>query len=77
MAALGCNGGAEHATSFTQHEIDLLLSNLFGGDNKVAFILAVFVVDHNYKFAASQLFHGLVYGIQFDFVHIFWSLVLS
>ena len=69
MAALGSDGGAQHAASLTQHEINLFLGDFFGSDDKIAFVLTILVIDHDDKLAAAQLLHGLVNSIQFDFFH--------
>ena len=69
VATLGCDGCTQHATAFTQHEIDFLLGNLLGGNDKVAFVLAILIIDHDDKFAAFELFHSLINCIQFDFFH--------
>ena len=69
MAALGGNGCTQHATALAQHEVDFLFGDFFGGDDKIALVLTVLVINDNNKLAAAQLLHGLVYGIQFNFFH--------
>ena len=69
MATLGRDGSAKHASAFAHHEIDLLLGDFLGGDDKVAFILSVLIVNDDDKLAAFELFNSLVNGIQFEFFH--------
>ena len=59
MTTLDRERSAKHATTFVKHEIHLFGCNLFGGDYKVAFIFAVFIVDHNQKLAVLKIFDGL------------------
>ena len=59
MAALDRERCAKHATTFVEHEVHLFRRNLFGGDDKVAFVFAVFVIDHNQKLAVLKIFDGL------------------
>ncbi len=59
MAALDGQRAAKHATALVEHEVHLLGRNLFGGDDKIALVLAVFVVDHNQELAILKIFYGL------------------
>ena len=69
MTAFGSDRCAQDASPFSQHEIHLLLCNLFGSDNKVAFVLSVLIVNNDNKFASFQLLDSFIDGIQFDFFH--------
>ena len=59
MTTLDRERCAKHATTFVEHEVHLFGRNLFGGDYKVAFVFAVFVIDHNQKLAVLKIFDGL------------------
>ena len=50
---------AEHTACVFEHEIDLLGRDFLSGDNKVTFVLAVFVVDHNHHFSVAEIFNGI------------------
>ena len=67
VAALLRDGGAEHAAAVLQHEVDMLGGDLFGGHDKVAFVLTVLVVDNNHKLALAEVLDGLFYRIEFKF----------
>ena len=53
----------KHATRMLEHKVYLLRCYFFGGDNKVAFVFAVFVVDHNNKFSFTEIGNSLFYTI--------------
>ena len=69
MTAFSSDRCAQDATPFSQHEIYLLLCNLFGSDDKVALVLTILIVNNDNKFASFQLLDGFIDGIQFDFFH--------
>ena len=43
----------------TGHEVDRLRRRKFGGNDQVAFVLAIFVVDQDHHAAIAQLGQGL------------------
>ena len=47
LEALFGHGEADQAASELGHEVDGFGRDLFGGEGEVAFVLAVFVVDHH------------------------------
>ena len=55
---------AEHAAAFVEHEIDDFGRDLFGGDDEVAFVFAVFVVHDDHDLAVAEIFDGLFDAIQ-------------
>ena len=63
------DGGTEHAAGMLEHEVHLLGCYLFGGDNQVAFILAVFIVDHNHKFTFGKVLDGCLYIFYIEISH--------
>ena len=76
VGTLDRDGGAEHATSILQHEVDLLGRNLLGRYNEVAFIFAVLVVDNNDKLAVFNIFYSIFNATQCCFIHVFSLLLL-
>ena len=64
LASFNGDRCTEHTACIFQHEIHLLGSNLLGGDNQVALVFAVFVVDHNNKLAFLEVLDGLFYVVQ-------------
>ena len=71
LAALDGDGCAEYAAGMFQHEVHLLGGNLFGGDNQVAFIFAVFVIHDNHEFSFLEVFYGFLYSVQSEIFHFF------
>ena len=69
LAAGDGDGGAEYTTGIFQHEVYLLRGDGLGGDNQVALILAVFIVDHDDKFAFAEVGNCLFYRVEFNLVH--------
>ena len=59
VAALDGERAAKHAPTLVEHEIHLLRCNLLGGDNEIAFVLAVLIIDHDQKIAVLKIFYGL------------------
>ena len=47
MATFDRQRAAEHATALVEHEVHLFGRNLLGGDDKIALVLAVLVIDHD------------------------------
>ena len=62
---------AEDTTPIAHHEVHLLRGDLFGCDDEVTFVLAVFIVDDNEKFATAEVLEGFLYRIQLNFTHRF------
>ena len=52
---------AEHPACVFEHEVDLLGGYLFSGNNQVAFVFAVFVIDHNNHFPFAEIDEGAFY----------------
>ena len=65
MAALFGDRRAEHAAAVLEHEIDMLGCDFLGGNDKVALVLSVFVVDDDDEFSGLEVFNGLFYCVQF------------
>ena len=63
LAALDCDGGAEHATRILQHEVHLFCRDHFCGDDEVAFVFTVFVINYDDKFTLSKVFNGFLYSV--------------
>ena len=53
-----------------EHEVHFLGSNFFSGNNKVAFILAVFVIYDNHKLAVFEVGNGVFDAVQW-FLQVF------
>ena len=51
---LGQDRHAQLAAAMSDHEVDDLGRRLFGGADEIAFVLAVFGVDHDHHFAAGD-----------------------
>ncbi len=60
LAAVDCDGGAEHAAGVDQHKVDHLGGNLLGGTDQVAFVLAVFVVNDNDELTFPEVYQRLL-----------------
>ena len=65
FTAIQCDGSAEHTTGVLQHEVHFLCRHHLSGDNQVALVLTVLVVDHNHEFAFTEVLDGLLYRVQF------------
>ena len=61
---------AEHATGLLQHKVDHLWCNLLSGTDKVAFILAVFIIYHDDEFAGLEVNECLFDSVEFQWFHI-------
>ena len=59
------HGSAQHAAGVLEHEINLLGSYLFGRDDEVALVLAVFVVDDNDHASCGKIGYGVLDGVEF------------
>ncbi len=55
LAASLRDGDAQHAAGILEHEVYILGGNLFGGDDEVAFVLAVLVIDYHHKLAGAEI----------------------
>ena len=53
-----------------QHEVHLLGGDQLGCDDQVAFVLTILIVDDNHEIASLEVFNGLLYGVQFDILHL-------
>ena len=50
-----------------EHEVDFVGSDLLCGDNQVAFVLSVFVVNDNHELSLSEVLDGFLYRVKFHF----------
>ena len=64
LAALNGDRGTEHASGVFQHKVHLLSRDFFSGDNQVALVLTILIVDDNYKLSGLEVFNGLFYLVQ-------------
>ena len=66
------NGSAEYTASVLKHEVHLVFGNEFCCSDEVAFVLAVFIINHNHEFAFLEVYQSIFNGTKLDFlVHIF------
>ena len=71
LAAAQGDRCAEHASCIFQHEVHHFRSDLLGGTYQVAFVLAVFIVNHNDKLTFAEVIDGFTYLVQLDCLHHF------
>ena len=77
LAAFQGDGCAEHATGMLEHEVYLFGGDLLSGDDQVAFVLAVFVIDNDHELASSEVLNGFLYGVQFRlFCHVLYLIYI-
>ena len=62
---------AQHAAAVVKHEIDDLRGDLFAGDDKIAFVLPILVIDHDDDFARADIFDRFVHTAENLFVVLF------
>src|SRR5580765_5708914 len=62
VAALFSKWQADQPTSVTSHEVDYFRCRLLGGTDKIAFILAILVVNDDNHFAVANVGDGFVNG---------------
>ena len=62
FAALAGQGQADQATAVLGHEVDRFGRDMVGGQNQVAFVLAVFLVDEDDHLADAHVGNDLVNG---------------
>jgi hypothetical protein len=62
---LGQDRHAQQTSPVRDHELDCLGTNLFGGGNKVTFVLPVLIVDHDHDPASLKRLQGIVYPREF------------
>ena len=67
MAPLLGDGGAEHAATVLEHEVDMLGCDFLGGHDEVTLVLTVLVVHDNNKFALAEILDGFLYSVEFKF----------
>ncbi len=58
------HGGADQAAALAHHEGDDLGGDLLGGDDEVALVLAVLVVDDDHRPAGRDVADGLLDGVE-------------
>ena len=66
LAAMHSDRGAENATSIFEHKIDILGSDFLGGDDQIAFILAIFIIDYDDELTITEIFKSFLDAIKFD-----------
>ncbi len=54
VEALAQHGQADDPRGVADHEPELLLGDCVGGDDQVAFVLSVGIIDHDHQFAAGD-----------------------
>ena len=69
-----CDRGTQHASCILEHEIYLLGSYFLRCDYKVAFVLAIFVVDDYHHFALAEIVDSILYVVKFYHCCICFSL---
>ena len=70
-ATLERDRGAQHAARVLEHEVDVFGRDFLGGDDEVALVLAVLVVDHYHEFAVAEVLEGLLDAVKlYPVVHI-------
>ena len=62
---------AEDSTPIAHHKVHLLWGDFFCCDDEVTFVLAVFIVDDNEKFATAEVLKGFLNRIQLNVTHRF------
>ena len=73
FAALACHRHADQAAGETSHEIDVLGSHAFGGDDDVALVFPVLVIHEDDHLAGSNIFDQFFSGVQSHGGHSFYS----
>ena len=58
-AAFGGHGHAKHAASARKHEVHLVGVYMLRGDDKIALVLTLFIVNQNDEFSSLQILNGL------------------
>ena len=66
------DGGTQHPPGVLQHEVHLFGGYQLGGNDEIAFVFAVFVINHNDKIAGLEVFYGFFYRIQLNRFHIYF-----
>lgn len=61
FATLLRDGSTQDTPAVGEHEVHLLGSDGLGGDDEIALVFAVLIVDDNQKLALSEIFDSLVY----------------
>jgi hypothetical protein len=59
----------DEAAPFPRHKIHKLGSHVAGSGNEVAFIFAVFIVDHNHQATLAYFFDGFFDGMESGITH--------
>ena len=69
LATLYGHGRAKDATGILEHEIHLLGCYFLGGDDDVALVLAVFVINNNHHLAGGKVGNGVFYSVECYLIH--------
>ena len=74
LAATGDrNRRTEHTAGVLKHEIDLIGRDLFSGDDDVALVLAILVINDDHHFTITEIRYRFFYLIKFYFLfHIIY-----
>ena len=59
VETLGLDGQADEARAVVGHETDVVWGDELGGDDEVALVLAVLIVDHDHELALLDVGNGL------------------
>ncbi|MPM21529.1 hypothetical protein SDC9_102198 [bioreactor metagenome] len=57
------NGCTNKPPGVRFHKVDLFRGNTFGGDNQIAFVFAVFVINHDNKVTLFYFFDSFFYRV--------------
>ena len=66
IEVFGRHRDADQAPRGRGHEVDHVCVGVLGGDDQVAFVLAVLIVDDNNRSAPRQVGHGIWYRVEVD-----------
>jgi hypothetical protein len=84
--SLGRQGETDQPTGVSGHEIDGLGRHVLGGNDKIAFILAIFIIDEDDKFSILNVSNGVFdavkrsahsFHVDCSMVNVQWTINLS
>ena len=62
--------GAEHSSCVLEHEVHFLGCYFFGGNDEIAFVFAILIVNHDDEFPFFEVFYGSFDAAEFEVFHI-------